>query len=71
MPITGLRLHVDVPDELRARGADDCTLTNTTMFFRSFGLLLLAAAAQASILTLQSPRFVVTDDIGTQLRAEP
>ncbi|KAK0454075.1 oligosaccharyl transferase delta subunit [Desarmillaria tabescens] len=41
-----------------------------TMF--SFAsLLLLAAAVNASVLTLQSPRFSVTSSSGSQLRSEP
>lgn len=34
-------------------------------------LLLLVATAQATILTLQSPRIVVSDSTGNQLRSEP
>ncbi|PPQ89230.1 hypothetical protein CVT25_001309 [Psilocybe cyanescens] len=33
--------------------------------------LLLALSVQASVLTLQSPRLVVTDSTGSQLRSEP
>ncbi|KDR80116.1 hypothetical protein GALMADRAFT_223015 [Galerina marginata CBS 339.88] len=36
-----------------------------------FPVLLLALSAQASILTLQSPRFTVSDSTGSQLRSEP
>ncbi|KAF8960354.1 oligosaccharyl transferase delta subunit [Flammula alnicola] len=39
--------------------------------FSLFPVLLLALAAQASVLTLQSPRFTVTDSTGSQLRSEP
>ena len=43
------------------------------MFFRPLGLLIaaLAVGASAASLKLQSPRLVVSDTIGTQLRAEP
>ncbi|KAF5330170.1 hypothetical protein D9611_010525 [Ephemerocybe angulata] len=42
------------------------------MIFSPVAVLLLAASAvQASVLTLQSPKFVVTDALGSQLRAEP
>ncbi|KAK0203838.1 oligosaccharyl transferase delta subunit [Desarmillaria ectypa] len=39
--------------------------------FSFVSLLLLSAAANASILTLQSPRFAVTSSSGSQLRSEP
>ncbi|KAJ3516740.1 hypothetical protein NLJ89_g940 [Agrocybe chaxingu] len=36
-----------------------------------FSALLFALSVQASVLTLQSPRFVVSDSTGSQLRSEP
>ncbi|KAF8155648.1 oligosaccharyl transferase delta subunit [Crassisporium funariophilum] len=39
--------------------------------FSLLPVLLLAVSAQASKLTLQSPRFVVSDSTGSQLRSEP
>ncbi|TFK34474.1 oligosaccharyl transferase delta subunit [Crucibulum laeve] len=39
--------------------------------FSLIHLLLLAVSAQASLLTLQSPRFSVSDPTGTQIRSEP
>jgi oligosaccharyltransferase complex subunit delta (ribophorin II) len=36
----------------------------------TFPVLLLALSVQASVLTLQSPRIVVTDSTGSQLRSE-
>lgn len=38
--------------------------------FSLFPVLLLALSAQASILTLKSPRFTVTDSTGSQIRSE-
>jgi oligosaccharyltransferase complex subunit delta (ribophorin II) len=34
-------------------------------------LTLLVAGVQASLLTLQSPRFTITSSTGDQLRSEP
>ncbi|RXW11357.1 hypothetical protein EST38_g14498, partial [Candolleomyces aberdarensis] len=42
-----------------------------TLMYYPLALLLLAVTAQASVLTLKSPRFVVSDSTGNQLRAEP
>ncbi|KAF8814742.1 oligosaccharyl transferase delta subunit [Phlegmacium glaucopus] len=39
--------------------------------FSLFPVLLLALSAQASILTLKSPRFTVTESTGSQIRSEP
>ncbi|EAU89445.1 hypothetical protein CC1G_07671 [Coprinopsis cinerea okayama7 len=41
------------------------------MRFLGLSLLAVAAQAAASSLTLKSPKLVVADNIGTQLRAEP
>ena len=38
--------------------------------FSLFPVILLALSAQASILTLSSPRFTVTDSTGSQIRSE-
>ena len=38
--------------------------------FSLFPVLLLVLSAQASILTLQSPRFIVADSTGSQIRSE-
>lgn len=39
--------------------------------FSLFPILLLALSAQASVLTLKSPRFTITDSTGSQIRSEP
>lgn len=59
------------PTDRRATRQLPSTLSSSVAMLSVFPVLLLALSVKASILTLQSPRIVVTDSTGSQLRSEP
>jgi len=62
----------DAKPETRSHGNTSEFLLRVVLnMFSLFPVLLLALSAQASILTLKSPRFTVIDATGSQIRSEP